>query len=271
SEGKAPQEWKLRSPGELLDLKICDMTTGSGAFLAQACRYMSERLLEAWESSEAQHADVPGITPEASASAGSLTEQLIPKDLDERLVYALRMVAQRCLYGVDKNPLAVEMAKLSLWLLTLAKDRPFEFIEHAIRCGDSLVGIRDLKQLEHFNLDGEGVTNSLFLDFLRNRIPEAVELRRRIEAMPANTVEEVEQQERLLAQAEDKLERLKLAADLLVAAELVPGNAGDRISARDNHAIKVAAHFNDTDLAAFRREAEKSLTGQRTFHWPLEF
>ena len=53
---------------------------------------------------------------------------------------ALRLVAQRCVFGVDKNPLAVEMAKLSLWLLTLAKERPFEFLDHAIRCGDSLVG-----------------------------------------------------------------------------------------------------------------------------------
>src|SRR5205807_2216955 len=170
SEGKAPQEWKLRSPGELLDLKICDMTTGSGAFLAQACRYMSERLLEAWESSEAQHADVPGITPEASASAGSLTEQLIPKDLDERLVYARRIVAQRCLYGVDKNPLAVEMAKLSLWLLTLAKDQPFAFLDHAIRHGDSLVGIHNLKQLEMLHLSGEKAEAHLYMELIGKRI-----------------------------------------------------------------------------------------------------
>ena len=57
---------------------------------------------------------------------------------------------------MDKNPLAVEMAKLSLWLLTLAKDMPFEFLDHAIRCGDSLVGIHDLDQLENFNLTAEG-------------------------------------------------------------------------------------------------------------------
>ena len=71
-------------------------------------------------------------------------------DTDERLTYARRIVAQRCLYGVDKNPLAVEMAKLSLWLLTLAKDKPFTFLDHAIRCGDSLVGIRDIRQVQYF-------------------------------------------------------------------------------------------------------------------------
>ena len=90
-----------------------------------------------------RHPGVPGITPEGTPSTGSAREQLIPKDTDERLAYARRIVAQRCLYGVDKNPLAVEMAKLSLWLLTLAKDKPFTFLDHAIRCGDSLVGVSD--------------------------------------------------------------------------------------------------------------------------------
>jgi hypothetical protein len=52
-------------------------------------------------------------------------------------VLARRLVADRCLYGVDKNPMAVEMAKLSMWLITLAKDRPFSFIDHALRCAVS--------------------------------------------------------------------------------------------------------------------------------------
>jgi hypothetical protein len=136
AEGKPKEDWKLRSAKELLDLKICDMACGSGAFLVQADRYLSERLVEAWEDAEKQHPGVPGITPEGNASTAAADELLIPKDTDERLALARRLVAQRCLYGVDKNPLAVEMAKLSLWLLTLAKDKPFTFLDHAIRCGD---------------------------------------------------------------------------------------------------------------------------------------
>ena len=120
------------------------MACGSGAFLVQACRYLAERLLEAWEEAEqagpGRHAR--GSRPTASVLDGRPPEeQLIPDDAEERLTYARRIVAQRCLYGVDKNPLAVEMAKLSLWLLTLAKDKPFKFLDHAIRCGDSLVGL----------------------------------------------------------------------------------------------------------------------------------
>ena len=165
AEGLPKHEWKLRSAKELLGLKICDMACGSGAFLVQACRYLAERLMEAWEDTEetAQvgHQDhlfeqknrstsVIRITPYGMSSEGGLYEQLVPIDADERQTYALRIVAQRCLYGVDKNPLAAEMAKLSLWLLTLAKDKPFEFLDHAIRCGDSLVGIHHLDQLKVF-------------------------------------------------------------------------------------------------------------------------
>ena len=64
----------------------------------------------------------------------------IPPDEDE-LLHARRIVAQRCLYGVDKNPMAVDLAKLSLWLATLAREHPFTFLDHALRCGDSLVGL----------------------------------------------------------------------------------------------------------------------------------
>src|SRR5205809_3472401 len=125
------------------------------------------------------------------ASEGGLYEQLVPVDLAERQTYARRIIAQRCLYGVDKNPLAVEMAKLSLWLLTLAKDKPFEFLDHAIRCGDSLVGIHNTEQLRKFNLDGEGEDNRLFLHFLDERIKDVVGLRRRIAETQANTIEAV--------------------------------------------------------------------------------
>ena len=132
------------------------MACGSGAFLVQACRYMAERLLEAWEEAEKQAN--PGTArhhARRKASTGKPNETLIPDDPDERKTYAMRIIAQRCLYGVDKNPLAAEMAKLSLWLLTLAKDKPFEFLDHAIRCGDSLVGLSSIDQLPRFSLSGE--------------------------------------------------------------------------------------------------------------------
>jgi hypothetical protein len=271
AEGLPKEQWKLRPAKELLALKICDMACGSGAFLVQVCRYLSARLLEAWDAIQKANPGMVHITPEGEPSTGKPGEMLIPDDPDERQTYALRIVAQRCIYGVDINPLAVEMAKLSLWLLTLAKDKPFEFLDHAIRCGDSLVGIHNLDQLRKFNLDGKGEDNSLFLQFLEPKIKEAIALRRQITEMQANTVEDVEAQDRMLREANEKIDRLKCAADFLIAAEFTPGSAADKRAARDDAAMKVALHFNDSDLPTFRREAQKALAGQMTFHWPLEF
>jgi hypothetical protein len=271
AEGLPREEWKLRSAKELLALKICDMACGSGAFLVQVCRYLSARLLEAWDVIQLENIGSVRITPEGELSSGKPAEMLIPDDPDERQTYALRIVAQRCIYGVDINPLAVEMAKLSLWLLTLAKDQPFEFLDHNIRCGDSLVGIHNLDQLRKFSLDGKGQDNGLLLQFLDPKIKEAIALRRQISEMQSVTVEDIEAQDRMLREANEKIERLKLAADLLVAAEFVAGSATDKRAARDKAALKVAFHFNDGDLVTFRQEAQKALNGQKTFHWPLEF
>ena len=271
AEGLTKEKWTLRPAEELLALKICDMACGSGAFLVQVCRYLAARLMEAWDEVQRAHPGTLRITPEGRPSTGQPGEMLIPDDPDERQTYALRIVAQRCVYGVDKNPLAVEMAKLSLWLLTLAKDKPFEFLDHAIRCGDSLVGIHNLDQLRKFNLDGKGENNSIFLQFLDPRIKEAIGLRRQITEMQANTVEDVEAQDRMLREANEKIDRLKYAADFLIAAEFTPGSAADKRAARVEASIKVAVHFNHSDLETFRQEAQKALAGQATFHWPLEF
>ena len=88
-------------------------------------------------------------------SKPDLDEPLIPDDEADRLIVAKRLIAERCVYGVDKNPLAVEMAKLSLWLETLQKDKPFTFVDHALRCGDSLVGLTSREQFEKLHLNPE--------------------------------------------------------------------------------------------------------------------
>jgi hypothetical protein len=108
------------TPEQLLELKVCDLAMGSAAFLLEACRQLADRLVEAWSD---------------YGKPANLSEAV------EDVVAARRLVAQRCLYGVDKNPLAVDLARLSLWLMTLAKDLPFTFLDHALKCGDSLVGL----------------------------------------------------------------------------------------------------------------------------------
>lgn len=271
AEGLPKSEWKLKSAAELLALKICDMACGSGAFLVQAARYMAERLLEAWEAARQANPNTPGITPEGTPSTGKAKETLIPDDPDERKIYAMRIIAQRCLYGVDINPLAVEMAKLSLWLLTLAKDKPFEFLDHSIRCGDSLVGLHDIAQLRHFSLKPDADDAVLFKGPLDEAVNEAISLRLKLEDLPANSVEDVERQEKLLKEANEKIARLRCAADLLVAAEFWSESAKDKLEKVRHASNQSVIYFEKGPTAEFEQVAAKERKGQTMFHWPLEF
>lgn len=188
AEGLPREQWQLKSPKEILDLKVCDMAMGSGAFLVQACRYLAERLTEAWENEEKKHPNEVLVTPEGGFSKGLPSERLVPQDSAERLAIARRVVADRCLYGVDINPMAVEMAKLSLWLVTLDAKRPFTFLDHAFKCGDSLLGLSTFHQLENFSMRPEGGKQIAFSTMnLWRHIEEAKRKREALEAMPSDT------------------------------------------------------------------------------------
>ncbi len=271
AEGQPKGEWKLKSAKELLELKICDMACGSGAFLVQAARYMAERLLEAWDEAKKTNHNTPGITPEGLPSTGKTNEALIPDDPAERKTYAMRIIAQRCLYGVDKNPLAVEMAKLSLWLLTLAKDKPFEFLDHSIRCGDSLVGLHSIDQLRHYSLKPDADDAVLFKGPLDSAVDESINLRLKLEDMPANSVDDVQRQEKLLNEANERIARLRCAADLLVGAEFWGESAKDKLVRVRHAAVKSGHYIEKGPNEEFEQVAAKERRGQLMFHWPLEF
>ena len=112
---------------------MCDPAMGSGAFLVETCRQLAEALIEAWRAHDA----APTLLPD-----------------EDEVIVARRLIAQKCLYGVDRNPVAVDLAKMSLWLATLARDHPLTFIDHALRHGDSLVGL-SRRQIETFHWKGE--------------------------------------------------------------------------------------------------------------------
>jgi len=177
AEGAPPAEWHLRSSEELLALRVCDPAVGSGAFLVAACRYLSQRVTEAWLAEGAHE----GADP------------------DELAIAARRAVVDRCLYGVDRDPMATEMAKLSLWLVTMARQRPFSFLDHAIKAGDSLLGLTSLDQVRHLHLDparGRRIhaQGQLFGDAaeLDRLVKRAVEKRRQLTAIEVLTVRDAE-------------------------------------------------------------------------------
>jgi hypothetical protein len=269
AEGLAPEQWTLKPPHQLLELKVCDIAMGSAAFLVAACRYLAARLVEAWE----QHPDE--IPPDAGA------------DTEERDLTARRLVAERCLYGVDKNPLAVEIAKVSMWLTTMRKDRPFTFLDHALRHGDSLLGVTSVDQLERLTLRPEEADSVLLepaREAIRATLDEARTVRERIEATDAVDIRGVEEKAASLALAEERTAALRTVGDLIVGAALeeVAGEADsatvveaaaeeisallsssrvdspERLSARAGDALMVARAPGDPDPP-------------KPFHWVIEF
>ncbi len=241
------------TPEQILDLKVCDPAMGSGAFLVAACRFLADLLVRAWHAHNAVPKD-------------------IPPDQDE-ILYARRSVAQRCLYGVDKNPMAVDLAKLSLWLATLAKDHPFTFLDHALKCGDSLVGLTKA-QILGFHWKPEKQR-----DFARaaieGQLGRALEQRRQIREAPDGT-SEVLLQERLQA-ADGFLNPGRRYGDLVVSAFFAADNDRKRKERLESLSDDLAAQRSQFDVARHQR-LEAAVGGLRRgphpvfpFHWEIEF
>jgi hypothetical protein len=244
----------------ILELKICDPAMGSGAFLVETCRFLADRLVEAWtregqlDTVAAQHPDV--------------------------VHHARRLIAQRCLYGVDKNPFAVGLAKLSLWLATLAKELPFTFLDHALRCGDSLVGL-SFEQICEFNwaspLTGGKPKSAQFELFgreLEQALAEAIGLRQRICDLAGDPTPQAQREkERLLGDADDAMDRVRLAADVCVGAFFAADKDKSREAERERRRGLVEHWLRTGEPKPPEQlELQAALHDRvRPFHWGVEF
>ena len=231
-------------PRDILDLKILDPATGSGAFLVEACRQLAAKLVEAWNI-HGGPVDIPG-------------------DEDE-LQQALRLVAQRCLYGVDKNPMAIDLARLSLWLATFAKDHEFTFIDHALRPGDSLVGLTR-RQIEGFHWkDAPQFQMGVETIQVRQHLTRVSELRQKIrEADDSASEQELRE---LLEEAQRELQSVRRYADLVLAAFFGEEKTKDRDHKRDMRAeALIQQHAESTDFSF-----ENIKPPLEPFHWEIEF
>ena len=139
---------KRLDPAErTLELKVCDPAMGSGHFLVNLVDYLADRVIEAMAEAEALVDGylsplverIDGIRNTIMANAEGRGWTFDPAQLDDRHIIR-RMVLKRCVYGVDKNPMAVELTKVSLWLHTFTVGAPLSFLDHHLRCGDSLFG-----------------------------------------------------------------------------------------------------------------------------------
>ena len=233
-------------PAQILDLKVCDPAMGSGAFLVEACRQLGDALVEAWHA----HSEVPAIPPD-----------------EDEVIFARRLIAQRCLYGVDRNPVAVDLAKVSLWLVTLAKDHALTFVDHALRHGDSLVGI-SRKQIEAFHWDTTVTWESPFRTRMRDQLRIVADLRQRIrEAGEAVTDWE---RHGLWDEAQRELGTVRLFGDLVLAAYFEGEKPKDRERKRSEYVRAVVSGEADRyrDWLEEWRHADPPLA---PFHWEIEF
>jgi hypothetical protein len=283
AQGAERGVWRAKTARELLALKVVDPAMGSGAFLVSACRYLADRVVDAWDRDGA-----PDDVAELVGADG---------DPEELLLAARRLVAARCLYGVDRDDMAVELAKLSLWLVTLAKNKPFGFLDHALRCGDSLVGLLSERQVAAFHLDvdrGWHVGSNLSR-YLNERIDgvltDVAEIREEIEATVVQDARQAAEKAELLANAEWMTRKLRLAADAVVGAALstavrhAPRHEED--DDEDDLDARLSGIADDVDLL-MRDLADPSLEHRlratidgwlrggrpvpiRPLHWPLEF
>ncbi|WP_353653120.1 DNA methyltransferase [Porphyrobacter sp. SLTP] len=236
------------TPDEVLSLKVCDPACGSGAFLVEATRQIGTRLVQAWEAHKA-------------------LKPLIPADEDDDL-HARRLVAQRCIYGVDRNPMATDLAKLSLWLATLARDHEFSFLDHALKSGDSLVGLNK-QQLSGGSWDNAPIRNSLIGQTVSDRVEKLAAHRDAIRNAPDDVA--LAMQESRHAIAEKDAEQVRLIGNAIVAAFFKHDKPRKRFDeVRYVTAMAGASNWWDglKNIALSLEAGEHSI---RPFHWQIEY
>lgn len=198
-------DWKLKSSAEILDLKIADIAAGSGAFLVAAARYLADRLIEARAN---EGLDVSGES-----------------DLKR---WAVREIVARCLYGADINGMAVEMCKLSLWLISMDPGKPFSFVDDRVFHGNSLLGVTTEEQLKAQHIYPErrhGREQLLWFDVDKD-LDDAARIRRELasgQVDDADRMRSTKAKQALLAQAERVTAKLRDVADGIIAAGLLEG------------------------------------------------
>lgn len=237
------------SPEAVLSLKVLDPACGSGAFLVEACRQLGARLEQAWDMHKAE-------------------KPTIPPDEDE-VIHARRLVAQRCLYGVDRNPMAVDLARLSLWLATLAREHEFSFLDHAIKAGDSLVGLTQ-REIEAANWDDSKPGLPLFRQLIRDEVRKALEGREAIRTAPDDVTRAI--QESRHRRVEEEIEPARQVGDAMVAAFFSADKAKAREQARTEVESWITANFRpEWGRLASAATRFRTAQGWRPFHWQIEF
>jgi len=238
-----------------LSLKVLDPAMGSGHFLARATDFIAEAI-----------------------ATDLYIEPYLELAEESELTYYRRRVVESCIYGVDLNPLAVELAKLTLWLSTVAKNKPLSFLDHHLRCGDSLIGAR-LDALQQLPPNKKKATTppseqlALFdKETLAKDIGHSVGDLALIQSLPSDTVADIKEKERILKElVEARRLRYKRLADLWVSHYF-----GNEMDKKLYGSLSAMILGKETFISAqqahpYLEQAEALAKERRFFHWELEF
>jgi len=252
----AEEREKLLKP--YLSLKVLDPAMGSGHFLARATDYLAESI-----------ATDPYIKP-----PGEIGE-------DSELTYWRRRVVESCIYGVDLNPLAVELAKLTLWLKTMAKSKPLSFLNHHLCVGNSLIGARvaDLDEIpkakprrgKAVDLSRAPVQLGLFQEAFNKKLYDLLQNRALIAQLPTETLEDVHSKEKWERDFEHNMRRFRILADLWLSTYFGNDVAWDTYNTLVEN---LQAPEPDWEKLLQKEAVQKAIAmgeERRFFHWELEF
>ena len=279
------EELKRLDPAErILELKICDPAMGSGHFLVDLVDYLADRVIAAMGEAEATvksyvsplNERIEEIREIIRANAQTSGWRVDDEQLDDRHIVR-RMVLKRCVHGVDKNPMAVELAKVALWLHTFTVGAPLSFLDHHLRCGDSLFGswVRE-------GIDKAGA--SLFLHEPIKRATDAATPMQEVERLTHAEIAEAHQSAERFAEVEEGTKPLDSFLSLLHALDwLNPKEKEEKTALHDffNHSfgdpVEIAMgeapeeKVGTRRLAAILEEARILIEEERFLHWQVAF
>ena len=280
---------KRLDPAEkLLELKICDPAMGSGHFLVNLVDYLADRVIVAMAEAEAvwdgyispltERIDV--IRNTIIANAEDRDWAVDPAQLDDRHIIR-RMVLKRCVYGVDKNPMAVELAKVSLWLHTFTVGAPLSFLDHHLRCGDSLFGAWVRSAIEKAERQG-----GLFLKGPLNRATRSASSMQIIEGLTDAEIAEAHRSADVFAEVSEMTAPLNAFLSLLhafdwmdlrdpndraVCLAWLDGTFGDPIDIAQGVAAELAEGDHAERFSHLLDTARTLIADERFLHWQVAF
>ncbi len=281
---------KRLDPAEkLLELKVCDPAMGSGHFLVNLVDYLADRVIAAMAEAEAavdgyvspltERIDVIRSTITANARERGWT--IDPARLDDRHIVR-RMVLKRCIYGVDKNPMAVELAKVALWLHTFTVGAPLSFLDHHLRCGDSLFGAWARSGIDKATAFG----SPLLLHASVTRAERAARSMQTIESLTDAEIAEAHRSAVAFAEVEEMTAPLDAVLSLVHAIDWLDvrdrdgktalqaffgGQFGDPIDITLGKVAPLAEHRESERFAGLLNEIRQLVSEERFLNWQAAF